>query len=133
MGTATAEAVSEIPTQAVARSVWALLSCFSAVLVLPLWGFYALSSLTFQDPLEGQAAFNLLTQSALAFIRANSLELGLVMVVFTVAPMALFVAAFLTSEEKKIASLAEGRVALALNLLLLTLIVLTIPALFAVG
>lgn len=127
------ETDSDVPEQATTGRFWSLSSSLLAALVLPLWGFYALSSLTFQNPLKRTASFNLLSETAATFIRGNSLELGLIMVMFTIAPMALLSAAFVfgpaaSSSGKWI----ERRLALGLNLVLLVLILITIVPLFAV-
>lgn len=84
--------VSELAARPTARTTnrWAMASAFVATAALPLWAFFALSTVTWQNPLTGDAAFNLLSAQAIRFIRANSLELGIVItVVGLIVPLAL--------------------------------------------
>jgi hypothetical protein len=113
---------------------WAVLSALLAAVVLPLWAFFAVSTVTWNDPLRSQASFNPMSEQAIALVQANSLELGIVIaLVGLVAPFALLAIALVFGSTER-ESLGHGwvRVALFACGALLVLVLTTLLPLFGV-
>lgn len=125
--------LSSEPSPKTPMNYWALLSSCVASLLLPLWAFFALSTVTWQNPLAGAASFNLLSDSAIRFINGWSLELGIGIVMLGMVGLALLIVAAGVALSKDESWRGwPVRLAAGLNATLLLLAIVAIIPLFAV-